>query len=220
MSDIKVEWQKKWREALGEPTDSMPDYREDYCLQFDIWNISKEKLAERFSIFPNGEKIFRRVDDVRKNLPKSSEIDDQALIQMLNQMNRDIESVLRQNGEEGIMRLNAEKSDIEKLSVYRGNETLRREVLKYADTPLIHLDDELCEIVRKYCGDVGYEAFFFLSEPLYQLSGCYYSVSHWIMWAMVEDEFDVDPYRQAYELYKIRAQAGWSNEELLVYIAE
>jgi len=220
VSDIKVEWQKKWREALGEPTDSMPDYREDYCLQFDIWNISKEKLAERFSIFPNGEKIFRRVDDVRKNLPKSSEIDDQALIQMLNQMNRDIESVLRQNGEEGIMRLNAEKSDIEKLSVYRGNETLRREVLKYADTPLIHLDDELCEIVRKYCGDVGYEAFFFLSEPLYQLSGCYYSVSHWIMWAMVEDEFDVDPYRQAYELYKIRAQAGWSNEELLVYIAE
>jgi hypothetical protein len=35
---------------------------------------------------------------------------------------------------------------------------------------------------------------------------------------MLEDMFEVAPYDQAYEMYKIKAQAGWSNDELFVYI--
>ena len=218
MSSIKEEWQKKWREALREPTDSMPDYREDYSLQFDIWNIAEEKLAECFSIFPQGQKILKRVNEARTSLPRSSDMDDQSLLNMLDQMNQDIEATLIQYGDDKVIKLNGEKTKTEKRSVYRGNETLRREVFTHADSPLVHLDDELCEIIQKYCGDVAYEAFFFLSEPLYQLSRCCYSVSHWIIWAMVEDEFEIDPYLQAYEMNKIKAQAGWSNEELFVYI--
>lgn len=218
MSDTKEDWQKKWRNSFGEPTDSMPHYSEDSALYFDIWSIEKEKLAECFSIFPHGQKILARVNEARTNLPKSSDVNDQSLLNILDQMNRDIEAVLLQYGNEVAIKLDREKGYLEKRCIYRGNEALREEVFDQADTPLVHLDDELCEIIKKYGGDVAYDAYFFLDEPLYQLSGCNYTVSHWILWAMVADEFEVDPYLQSYDLYKMKAQAGWSNEELFVYI--
>lgn len=217
---IKQEWQRKWREALGEPTDSMPDIRDDYALHFDIWNIGDEKLKECFSIFPNGDRLFKRVNEVRKTHPQPTKIDDEKLLNKLVRLNEDIETVLRNFGDKKLIKLNGEKSTAKKRSVYRGNESLRRGVLDYADSPTLHLDDELCEIIKKHCGEQGYEAFFFLSEPLYQLSGCCYTVSHWIAWAMVETEYDADPYQEAFELYKMKAQAGWSNDEQFIYIAE
>lgn len=217
---IKQEWQKKWREALGKPTDSMPDIRDDYALHFDIWNVGDEKLRECFSIFPNGDRLLKRVNEVRKAHPQSTEIDDEKLLNKLDQLNEDIETVLRDFGDEELIELNREKSTTTKRSVYRGDESLRCEVFKNADSPTVHLDDELCEIIEKHCGEQGYEAFFFLSEPLYQLSGCYYTVSHWIAWAMVENEYDADPYQAAFELYKIKSQAGWSNDEQFIFIAD
>ncbi|MCE2596382.1 MULTISPECIES: hypothetical protein [Motilimonas] len=216
---IKQEWQRKWREALGEPTDSMPDIREDYALHFDIWNVSDEKLQECFSIFPNGDRLFKRVNEVRKTHPQTTEIDDEKLLGKLDQLNEDIEAVLRDFGDEELIQLNGEKSTAKKRSVYRGSESQRHEILKNSDSPTVHLDDELCEIIEKHCGEEGYEAFFFLSEPLYQLSGCYYTVSHWIAWAMVEAEYDSDPYQAAFDLYKIKAQARWSSDEQFIYIA-
>ena len=215
----KQEWQRKWREALDESTDSMPDIRNDYALHFDIWNVGDEKLEECFSLFPNGDRLLKRVNEVRKTNPQSKEIDDEKLLNMLDQLNEDVETVLRAFGDEELIELNGEKSTAKKRCVYRGNESLRRDVFKNADSPTVHLDDELCEIIEKHCGEKGYEAFFFLSEPLYQLSGCHYTVSHWIAWAMVETEYDVDPYHTAFELYKIKAQAGWSNDEQFIYIA-
>jgi len=200
---IKQEWQRKWREALGEPTDSMPDIQNDYALHFDIWDVGDAKLQECFSLFPNGDRLLSRVNVVRKTFPQSAEVTDEDLLKKLDQLNESIDIVLRDFGDEEIVRLNGEKATAQKRSVYRGNEALRREVLKNADSPTVHLDDELCD----------------LSEPLYQLSGCYYTVSHWIAWAMVEKEYDVDPYQAEFELYKIKAQAGWSNDEQFVYIA-
>ena len=216
---IKQEWQRKWREALGEPTDSMPDIRDDYALHFDIWNIGDEKLEECFSVFPNGDRLLKRVNEVRKTYPQPVEFDDERLLKKLDKLNENIESVLRDFGDEELIQLNGEKSTAKKRSVYRGNESLRREVLTNADSPTVHLDDELCGIIEKHCGEEGCEAFLFLSEPLYQLSGCYCTVSHWIAWAMVEKEYGVDPYQEAFELYKMKAQAGWANDEQFVYIA-
>lgn len=198
----------------------MPDIRDDYALHFDIWNVGDEKLKECFSIFPNGDRLFKRVNKVRKTHPQSTKIDDEKLLNKLDRLNEDIETVLRSFGDKKLIELNGEKSTAKKRSVYRGNESLRREVLDYADSPTLHLDDELSEIIKKHCGEQGYEAFFFLSEPLYQLSGCCYTVSHWIAWAMVETEYDADPYQEAFELYKMKAQAGWSNDEQFIYIAE
>ncbi len=218
IEDLQKEWQRKWREALGEPTDSMPDIGDDYTLHFDIWNLGDEKLKQCFSIFPKGDLLFKRVNEVRKTHPTTTDIDEQSLLNSLEQLNRNIELVLHEFGDSALIELNAQKSKVGKRSMYRGDETLRREVLKNSDSPTVHLDDELCEIIEKYCGKQGAEAFFFLSEPLYQLSGCYYTVSHWIAWAMVEKEFDVDPYQPAFELYKVKAQAGWSDEEQFVFI--
>jgi len=215
---IKQQWQQKWRQALGEPINPMPDYREDFVLQFDIWNIGDAELANCFSDFPKSDRLLRRVKEVVASVPKNTDVNDEYLLASLDQMNQDIEVVLEQFNDQELIDLNAEKSQIEKRHVYRGTETQRRVVFENADSPMFCLDDELCEIIQKYCGDVGYEAFFFLSEPLYQLGGCDYSVSHWIAWAMVEDEFEVDPYQQAFDFYKIKAQAGWGNGELFVFI--
>ncbi len=206
--------------ALGMPTNSMPDYREDFALHFDIWGIDDEKLNECFSIFPRGKELLNRVCDVRKTSIKSSDIDDKSLLIMLDQMIQDIEAALMQHGDDVAINLNAEKASAHKRSIYRGNTALKNEVFNQADSLSVHLDDNLAQIVKKYCSDVACDAFYFLSEPLYQISGCNYSVSHWILWALVEDKFDIDPYLQAYELYKINAQAGWGNEELFVYIEE
>lgn len=216
---IKQEWQKQWRQALGEPTDSMPDIRDDYALHFDIWNLSDEKLEECFSIFPHGDRILQRVNEVRRTHPQSTIIDDKKLLTQLDQLNKDIVRVLQKFGDEELIRLNEEKATAKKRSVYRGKESLRHDVFKNADSPTLLLDDELCEIIEQHCGEQGYEAFLFLSEPLYQLSGCYYTVAHWIAWAMVESEYDADPYQEAFNLYKIKAQAGWSNDEQFIYIA-
>ncbi|MCE2593396.1 hypothetical protein K6Y31_00995 [Motilimonas cestriensis] len=196
----------------------MPDIREDYALHFDIWHVGDEKLKDCFSIFPNGDLLLKRVNEVRTSLPQSIAIDDLALLSKLEQLNTNIEAALNQYGDSELIKLNSKKSNVARRSVYRGNESLRRDVLNNADSPTIHLDDDLCEIIAKYCGEEGYEAFFFLSEPLYQLSGCYYPVSHWIAWAMVQSEFEVDPYQAAFDLYKMKAQAGWSNDEQFVFI--
>lgn len=211
-------WQRKWREVLGESTDSMPDIREDYALHFDIWKLDDEKLEACFSIFPNGKRILKRVNEVRKVCPQSTDTDDETLLSKLNQLNENIEIVLQAFGDQALIELNSEKSSTEKCCVYRGSETLRCEVFKNADPPTIHLDDALSEIIKKHCGGEGYEALCFLSEPLYQLAGCDYTVSHWIAWAMVENEYDTDPYYEAFELYKMKAEAGWSDEEQFVYI--
>ena len=216
--DKKHEWQKLWREALGEPTDSMPDIREDYALQFDIWSIGDEKLKECFSIFPNGDLLFNRLMEAIRSHPKSTEVDDQVLLGKLEQMNRSIEIVLNQFGDPIPIERNAEKRKIKKRTVFRGNRTVKREVSRNSDPPTIHLDDELCEITERYCGEEGYEAYFYLAEPLYQMAGCYYTVSRWVLWAMVEREFEVDPYQPGFDLYKMKAHAGWNNEELFVFI--
>ena len=216
---IKNEWQRKWREILGKPTGSMPDIDEDFALHFDIWNVGDEKLEKCFTVFPNGDQLLKRVNEVKSTRPQLAKMTDEDLLKLLDQLNQDIEIVLHDFGDTQVIEFNGAKSATKQRSVYRGNETIRRELLRKSDSPTIHLDDVLSEIIKKHCGAEGYEAFLFLSEPLYQLSGCYYTVSHWIAWAMVEAEYNVDPYQAAFDLYKIKAQAGWSSEEQFVYIA-
>ena len=215
---LKNEWQRTWREALGEPTDSMPDVREDFTLHFDIWNLSDDKLEECFSIFPSGFQLLSRVNELRKTPPKTIEVKDETLLTMLDQLNSDIETVLLAFEDDGLIDLNSEKSLASERSVYRGNESLRQKVFSTADSPTIYLDDDLCELIKKHCGEEGYETFHFLSEPLYQLSGCHYPVSHWVIWALVENQYEADPYKLAFELYKMKAQAGWAANRQFVFI--
>lgn len=89
--------------------------------------------------------------------------------------------------------------------------------MKDADSPSKNLDDALSDVIRKRCGEEGYEAFLFLSEPLYQQAGCQYGLSNWIAWAMVERQYETDPYQIIMDLYKIRAQLGWSTREQFVF---
>ena len=63
---LQKEWQARWREALGVPTDNMPDdVACDMEIQFDIWELDKDKLNWCFEVFPNGQKVLERAVDIR-----------------------------------------------------------------------------------------------------------------------------------------------------------
>lgn len=194
---------------MGESTDSMPDdVRCDYALHFDIWSLDDEKLNKCFSLFPNGNKVLARAKQVISSPPVKQDVGDGTLLALLDEMNTSINHVLQEYGDESVIKLNDEKHECDGRSVYRGDEALRSDIFNQADSPTIHLDDELSELVKNKLGELGKAAFFFLDEPLYRLGGNDYAVAHWVLWAMIEDDYKVDPYRPGYELYKMKAQAG------------
>ena len=50
-NELQKEWQRRWREALGVPTDNMPDdVACDMEIQFDIWKLDKDKLLSLIHI--------------------------------------------------------------------------------------------------------------------------------------------------------------------------
>jgi hypothetical protein len=216
---LEKQWQRRWREVLGESTDDMPDdVNSDYTLHFDIWSLDDDKLAACFARFPNGDKLLQRAKHVMTPR-KPQDLTDEQLLTLLDEMNTKIETVLAQHTNEQSIQLNAEKAQCSGKKVYRGDEELRRQLLGAADSPTVHLDDELSRIIEVNAGATACEAYYFLVEPLYRLGGNYYSVVHWVAWAMVEEFFDVDPYQPGYELFMAKAQAGWSKDELFVFIA-
>lgn len=106
---LQRSWQRKWRKAFGESTDLMPEIRDDYALQFDIWNIGWEKLEECFSIFPNGRRMLDRVERVINIRFGINEIDDEGLLKKLEEFNESIETVLIAYGYKTISKLEQEK---------------------------------------------------------------------------------------------------------------
>jgi hypothetical protein len=220
LRDLHREWQRIWREALGETVESMPDEVEcDFALHFDIWKLNDQELRQCFSLFPDGQKILDRAVEVITSSPRKKEVDDENLLTLLDEMNRSAENVIHLTNDQVAIRLNNEKLLCKSHRVYRGDENLRVKLFQNVDRPTIHLDDELSKIIQEKKGDIGYAAFFFLSEPLYRLANNY-SVSNWVIWAMLENEFDVDPYKPGYELYKLNAEAGWSSDEMFIFVAE
>lgn len=221
MKELHKIWQKHWREILGEPTDAMPeDLDADYALQFDVWDLDKAKLAECFSIFPNGQKMLNRVLRAFAEPRQNKKVSDDVLLDLLEQMNTRTERVIQSFGDKTAIALNDEKKQCTARNLYRGNEELRRKVFQKADTPTIHMDDDLFDMIKQKRGDEAYAACFFLKEPLYIFGGNYYDIVHWVLWAMVEDDYPVDPYQPGYDLLQTYAQAGWGKEEMFVFIEE
>ncbi|GAL07243.1 hypothetical protein JCM19237_4659 [Photobacterium aphoticum] len=220
--DRQSAWQRQWREALGVSTKEMPDISQDYVLHFDLWEEGEDVIRRCFAVFPHGDRLFKRVLAVLKGASQTisdhSVHDDQTLLNKLEALNDNIERVLNQYGDTQLIALNEQKQTASARLVYRGDEEQRQEIMQWADSPTIHLDDDLSQIITTYCGEEGFDAYLFLREPLYQLSGCYYALSHWVMWAMVEHVFDVDPYQPAVDLHYLGAQPGWSDDALFVFV--
>lgn len=206
MEQFHREWQVLWRELLGEQVDELPDIDCDFILHFDIWDLEQSKLEKCFSVFPNGLKILDRAQQVRDAKIASHFSDDNTVLALLDAMNERVASVLRQSP---II------SDNKR--VIRGDDEKRQEVFAQADPITIDLDDSFSQIIQTKLGDKAYAAYFFLSEPLYRLTD-YYQVAYWVIWPMLEDLYEIEPYEPGYELYKMNAQAGHDHNGLFIFI--
>lgn len=73
------------------------------------------------------------------------------------------------------------------------------------ETACLDLRDTLGDMAEKHGGRVGMQAFYFLSEPLYQLAASY-EVADWIRWPLCASPDADDPTLPIYQL----ATGGWS----------
>lgn len=220
MEELHKQWQKQWREILGVSTDDMPNIDSDYDMICDVWHLEYDKLEECFSLFPNGDKMFFRIKHAFSITPSKFDMDDKSLLELLDKMNCFVAIVLEEYGDKRAMALNAEKDKCLEKKVYRGDSELARKIFKESSTPTFELDEILYDIIRDKLGKKAEAACYFLGEPLYMFGGNSFVVKYWIMWAMVEEYFSVDPYQIGYELGNIFAQAGWGEKEMFVYIEE
>lgn len=217
--DLQKVWQCQWREALGEPTDDMPDdVGCDFALHFDIWSLDDEKLRDCFSLFPSGLNMLERAQTLRRITFKNEKVDDSVLLESIQDTNRLVKSVLAKTHEKGAIDVDEKKILCTKRTVYRGDSDLRLAVFKNASPLTYPLTDIFMSVFEKHLGEVGLALLEFLNEPLYRIANTYI-ISDSILWLAVKDEYGEDPFEPVIELYKKGAQSGWNiNEnEMFVY---
>ena len=105
--------------------------------------------------------------------------------------------------------------------VHRGDSQARKHILGKACSPTIPLDEILRELFEKQYGEVGIATYYYLREPFYNIAHdtC---LQDSIFWAAIHDEFGEDPYDGVFELYALKAKAGWNenDHEMFVFIEE
>ncbi|MFK8102315.1 MAG: hypothetical protein AB8G15_07320 [Saprospiraceae bacterium] len=220
MKEIHKEWQKIWRTALGESIENMPaEIDHDFALICDIWQLEEEKLKACFSIFPKGELLFQRIQNAKAIVPKISTIENEKLLSYLTEINTTVTKVLKTyNKDKDALELDHKINQCTIKKVYRGKDALPRDLLQDADQLTTPLDDILVDLIKEKMGTLGEATYYFLTEPLYRFGGNTYEVGHWILWALLADEYPVDPYYAAYELSNHKAVARWNNQEMFVFI--
>jgi len=213
MREYHEKWKDTWFQAIGQVVDLEQGSYSDFILHFDIWRVDEDRLRDCFSVFPRGVDMLSRAKIAREIEPVIVRTEDDVLLEHLSETNLRLQAVFDMTGLENPA---LQEESCPARSVYRGDEDLRVKLLTYAEAPTVFLDDILGKLFEKYLGKEGYAAYHFLREPFYQIYTSY-SVANWIFWAALEDEFGIDPYAPDFELYKIRAQSGWGEEETFVY---
>ena len=85
-----------------------------------------------------------------------------------------------------------------------------------ADTPFVNLRDALGDMAEKHSGRIGMQAFYFLSEPLYQLAASC-EVADWIRWPLCASPDINDPTLPIYRLATGGWSAGWDDQGVFLF---
>lgn len=212
-------WQRCWHEILddyehpeesetdkGVP-DPLPEMSSDFRLQFHFWYVNWPagiKARRRaFAILPRGKAMLARVE---KHLSsRSVAIEPEAAITLLRQGL----SLTRQLGFE-----TADPS--QHIRIMGENDLPLLEAFAAANSPFIYLRDNLSDLILRECAQTGRDAYFFLDEPLYQLSTSY-DVANWILWPLCAPLGTTDPTEAAYRLYEGGWSAGWDRQGLFLF---
>lgn len=203
-------WQQHWRKTLGFNVSKDTDWDSDYECHFGLWEESRSvSLVEQcFSVLPNAEGVLRRLLTIYdKKITTACNKSDEELVVIAESAMADLEVYYP---------IDTESREVR---VIRGGEEKRMEVLGQADPVTISVDDCFSDLLVSKLGDEAAEVYFFLGEPLYQFSS-YYEPHNWLLWGLLEEVTDVDPYAHIFELWKMGCQVAIDSESVLVFVDE
>jgi hypothetical protein len=184
----------------------MPDVDDDIRLHFSFWCRDWEGAAaarkQALAFLPCGEAILTRIEShlATRRAPISRE---------------EAESILR-DGLAEIRTFGLECADpSDPVRLIDGSVPLL-DAFAAADTPFVHLFDELSARALGKYAHVRAEAYYFLSEPLYQLESAY-EVANWAMWPLHAPSTTGDLTEAPYGLWQGGWSPGWDAQGLFLY---
>lgn len=206
MKEQHKKWQREWREIMGKPTNVDIEPNCDYDLHFDIWDLEKEKFYKLFESFPRGMEIAQRAYRLRwGDLGElTKKCTDEELVQ---QTKKTIEIVQKIEPLDELIDPT--------ITIKKGDDKLRLDLLMQSDPISIEVNDIFPTLVKKSTGEDGYNAYFFLKEPMYRLSSSFNSC-YWILWCLT-DYKDVNPYTPLLNLEYNECDIALTEEGVLIY---
>jgi hypothetical protein len=213
MSSRPRHWQLQWHEILNDYPDPdggdsvtpepLPELDADFRLQFNLWQLPREARQRAFAILPCGAEMLARVDEYLSARPEPLE-PEQAITLLRTGLERARESGV-QDVPSWEMHIDIVKMDTPIVQVFQ-----------HAGDPLDNVTDDLCDRARAHHGEVGWDAYFFLREPLYRLRSDY-AVANWVVWPLCSSPGDADLMEASYRLSEGGWSPGWTGERLFVY---
>lgn len=199
-------WQNEWRQIMEKPINVEVEPDCDFDLHFDIWDLEKNDFFKLFERFPNGAEIAKRAYQLRwgdlGDLNKK--LTDEELIQQTRMTIEILQEIQPSN----------ELID-PKITIEKGDDKLRLDLLSQADSISIEVDDEFSSFVKKSTGETGYNAYFFLNEPMYRLSSSY-TPCRWILWCLT-DYKSLNPYTPLLKMEYNGCDVALTNDGVLIY---
>jgi hypothetical protein len=207
-------WQFKWHEILNDYPDPdggasvtpapLPDLDSDFRLHFNLWQLPPDARQRAFAILPCGDEMLVRVE--RHLSAQRRPLEPEQAIALLRRGLR-----LAQNA--GVKALPAVEMHIEVLS--EADIALLDAFAKAGD-PFYKIRDQLSDGAKAHNGQAGWDAYFFLSEPLYRLRSSYHS-RDWVLWPLCSDPAAPDLTEAGYLLQEGGWSPGWTGEKLFIF---
>ncbi len=207
-------WQLRWHEILndypdpdGGPSitpDPLPNMDSDFRLHFNLWQVPPEARQRAFAILPSGNDMLARVE--RHLSAQRRPLDPEQAIGLLR-------TGLRLAHSAGVKRLPGHEMQIDVVSEV---DIPLLDVFQSADDPFYEIRDGLSARAMARHGEIGFDAYFFLSEPLYRLRSSYHSAD-WVMWPLCGDPGAADLTEAGYLLQEGGWSPGWTDERLFIF---
>lgn len=182
-------WQNEWRQIMGKPINVEEEPDCDFDLHFDIWELNKNKFLELFNSFPKGIEIGNNAYNLRNGLIEefNQKLNKDEIISETLKAIKDLQKVVyteELNNPDILFRTGNSISDITDLN--------------YSEMISIEVDDQFYDLIKKGIEEIGYNAYHFLSEPMYRMHNSYIP-RNWVLWTLTNIK-NINPYNSLLKL--------------------